>query len=245
MSALGNITAVESKLFLRDPASAIMTFALPIGLLVIFGSIGIGEESSGSDDGVSEAFLPVMALTLSVAMLGFSVLPTVLATYREKGVLRRLSVTPVSPFNVLSAQLLVNLGAAMLAAVLVMILAAGAYDMGTPASVVPFALSFVLMTAAIFTVGLVVAALAPTGKAATSIGMLLFFPSMFFAGVWTPGDLMPEWARPIRDVSPMGAGMEAMQDSWSGGWPGAVNLIAMLVVTVVAGAAAARFFRWE
>ena len=245
MSALTKITTVEAKLFFRDPTAAIMTFALPIGLLVIFGSIGIGESPEGSDDGVSEAFLPVMTLSLAAAMLGFSILPTILASYREKGVLRRLSVTPVNPINVLSAQLLVNLAAAVFAAFVVLVLGAVAYDLGSPGDVLGFAVAFVLMTAAIFAIGLLVAALAPTGKSATSIGMLLFFPSMFFAGVWTPGDLMPEWARPIRDVSPMGAGMEAMQDAWDGAWPAAVNLTALVVVTVVAGLAAARLFRWE
>lgn len=89
------------------------------------------------------------------------------------------------------------------------------------------------------------AALAPTGKAATSLGMLLFFPSMFFAGVWTPGDLMPSWARPVRDVSPLGAGMEAMQKAWDGGWPDTTNLLALVVATLVTGALAAKVFRWE
>lgn len=243
MSTLMKITTVESKLFLRDSTSAIMTFALPIGLLVIFGSIGLGEGSA--DEGISEAFLPVMALALSVAMLGFSVLPTVLATYREKGILRRLSVTPVHPGNVLAAQLLVSLAAAIAATMAVLVLGAVAYDVGFPRNVVGFMLSFVLMATAMFSVGLLVAALAPTGKAATSIGMLLFFPSMFFAGVWTPGDLMPEWARPVRDVSPMGAGMESLQETWTGGWPAPVSLIAMVAVTAVAGGLAARVFRWE
>lgn len=243
MSALTKITTVETKLFFRDPAAALMTFALPVGLLVIFGSIGFGDE--GGDEGVTAAFLPVMVLSLAVAMLGFSILPTILAFYREKGVLRRMSVTPVNPMNVLSAQMLVNLGAAVVAAGLVLILSATVYDLGTPGNFVAFVVAFVLTTAAIFAIGLLISALAPSGKAATSIGMLLFFPSMFFAGVWTPGDLMPEWARPVRDVSPLGAGMEAMQDAWNGAWPGGVNLLALVAVTVLAGGAAAKFFRWE
>ncbi|WP_298324381.1 ABC transporter permease [Haloactinopolyspora sp.] len=245
MSALTKITTVEARLFFREPTAAIMTFALPIGLLVVFGSIGMGEDAESGGNAISDGFLPVMALSLSAAMLGFSVLPTVLAAYREKGVLRRLSVTPVNPVNVLSAQLLINLAAATIAAIVVLVLAASAYDLGTPGQVAGFVLTFVLMTAAIFAIGLLVAALAPTSRSATSIGMLLFFPSMFFAGVWTPGDLMPEWARPIRDVSPMGAGMEAMQDAWDGAWPGTVNLVALVVVAAIAGLASARLFRWE
>lgn len=243
MSALTKITTVESKLFLRDTTSAVMTFALPIGLMVVFGSIGLGENDP--ETGITEAFLPVMALALAAALLALSVLPTVLATYREKGILRRLSTTPVHPGNVLAAQLLVNLAALIAAAVIVVLLGAAAFDLGTPSNVAGFLVAFVLTATALFALGLLIAALAPTGKAATSIGMLVFFPSMFFAGVWTPGDLMPSWARPVRDVSPLGAGMEALQDAWNGAWPGATNLVALVVVTVVAGAIAARVFRWE
>lgn len=243
MSTLTKITTVESKLFLRDSTSAVMTFALPIGILVVFGSIGFTEGDS--ENNVSAGFLPVLSLALAVAMLGLSVLPTVLATYREKGILRRLSTTPVHPGNMLAAQLLVNLVAAVVAALVVLVLGAVAFDVGTPDNPVGFLLGFLLMASSLFGLGLLVAALAPTGKAATSIGMLLFFPSMFFAGVWTPGDLMPEWARPIRDVSPLGAGMEAMQTAWDGGWPSATNIIALIVVTVVAAGVSARVFRWE
>lgn len=244
MSTLTKITNVEYKLFLRDTTSAVMAFALPIGLMVVFGSIGLGQDDAG-DDGVSEGFLPVMALSLSIGLLALSVLPTVLATYREKGILRRLSTTPVHPGNVLAAQLLVNLAAAVVAAALVLVLAAAAFDLGTPGNASGFLVAFVLTSSALFGLGLLVAALAPTGKAATSIGMLLFFPSMFFAGVWTPGDLMPEWARPVRDVSPLGAGMEAMQDAWDGSWPDTTNLLALVVATLLAGGIAARVFRWE
>ncbi|PSL03555.1 ABC-2 type transport system permease protein [Haloactinopolyspora alba] len=243
MSTLTTITGVEAKLFLRDATAAIMTFALPVGLLAIFGSIGMGEGADAQN--VPESFVPVMALSLAVAMLGLSVLPTVLGTYREKGILRRLSVTPVNPVNVLSAQLLVNLGAAVVSSAVVLVLAATAFGLGSPQNIPAFVVGFALTAAALFSIGLLVSALAPSGKSATSIGMLLFFPSMFFAGVWTPGELMPDWAEPVREVSPLGAGMEAMQDAWDGGWGGAANLVALVVAVLVAGSLGARFFRWE
>jgi ABC-2 type transport system permease protein len=75
--------------------------------------------------------------------------------------------------------------------------------------------------------------------------LILGAGSLFFAGVWTPGDLMPESIRWLRDVTPMGAGMSSLQDSWSGGWPDGVHVIAMLAVTAVSVGVAARFFRWE
>lgn len=243
---LTKITKVEGKLFLRDTTTSLIALLLPVGLMVVFGAIGLGEPDAEADDaGISEAFVPVMAMSLAIAMLSFSVVPTVLATYREKGILRRLGTTPVHPSRVLTGQLIVNVAAAVGGVIAVVLLGALFFDFGLPDNVLAFIVSVVLFIAAMMSVGMVIAAVAKTAKQGTGIGMLVFFPSMFFAGVWTPGDLMPEWARPIRDWSPMGAGMEALTKSWEGDWPDAKHLFAMALATVVFGAIAARIFRWE
>ncbi len=241
MSALTKITTVEAKLYLRDPTATILVLGLPVGLLVVFGSIGLGE----GDDTVSPGFLPSMSLGLALAMLGLSILPTVLATYREKGVLRRMQATPVHPVKLLLAQLAVNLGAAVVSAALVVVIGALFFDLGWPPAPLAFVAAFLLSAAALMSVGLLIASLARTAKAATSAGLLVFFPSMFFAGVWTPGELMPEWARPARDVSPLGAGMQALEDAWEGVWLDPIHLVALVIVTAAAGGVAARLFRWS
>ena len=143
-------------------------------------------------------------------MLALNALPPVLAGYREKGVLRRLPTTPVGPGRVLAAQLLINLAVAVVvrgrcswrwpgsryqrAAA-----AAGGRVHRSPRCWPPPRCS---------AIGLVIAAVAPTGRAAQAVGALLFFPMMFFAGLWLPHRRMPRccstsatpprWARPCR-----------------------------------------------
>jgi len=117
--------------------------------------------------------------------------------------------------------------------------------MAMPASVGWFALAFALGTAALFAVGLVIAAVAPTARAANAIGMLAFFPSLFLAGAWLPKHQMPAWLSRIGDLTPLGAFREAVQDAWVGATPSVAHLLAMAVVAVVAGVAAAKPFRWE
>jgi ABC-2 type transport system permease protein len=135
----------------------------------------------------------------------------------------------------------------MLVAALVLVLGIGAawLDMAMPASVGWFVVAFTLGAAALFAVGLVIAAVAPTARAANAIGMLVFFPSLFLAGAWLPKYEMPAWLSRVGDLSPLGAFREAVQDAWVGTTPDPVHLVALAVVAVVAGTAAAKLFRWE
>jgi ABC-2 type transport system permease protein len=114
-----------------------------------------------------------------------------------------------------------------------------------PASVGWFVVAFTLGAAALFAVGLVIAAVAPTARAANAIGMVVFFPSLFLAGAWLPKYEMPAWLSRIGDLSPLGAFRESVQDAWVGTTPDPVHLVALAVVAVVAGTAAAKLFRWE
>ena len=94
-------------------------------------------------------------------------------------------------------------------------------------------------------IGLLVAAVAPTGKAAQAIGMMLFFPSLFLGGVYIPRETMPAVLREIGDYSPLGATLKTMRDAWMGTEPRVAQLAIMAGYAVVAGLAATRLFRWE
>jgi ABC-2 type transport system permease protein len=240
MSQTLTLTRIETRLFVREWSGLFFVFALPLGLLTIFSLLG----NDGSD-GVPVSFLPTMAIGIGVGILGLASLPMVLAGYREKGVLRRMSTTPVRPVKLLVAQLLLHLAAAI--AVIVLILGVGKVVFGAelPGSPLMFTLAALLYCVSQLSIGLLIAGLVNTAKGASVVGNVLFIPSMFFAGVWTPGDLMPESLRWLRDITPMGAGMSSLQDAWSGSWPGTVHLVAMLAVTAACIALAARFFRWE
>jgi ABC-2 type transport system permease protein len=65
------------------------------------------------------------------------------------------------------------------------------FDVPWPGNVVGFVLSFLLATASMAALGLIIAALAPNGRIASGIGTGLFFVAMLFAGVWTRGPRCP------------------------------------------------------
>jgi ABC-2 type transport system permease protein len=188
--------------------------------------------------------VPIL-IAMGVAFFALTTLPQLFGTYREKGVLRRMRTTPIKPRVMLGAQML--MATAMSVAVMLVVLAIArlAFHVDLPGQPVAYLIGYVLMALAMFAIGLLVAALAPSGKGAGAIATLLFFPNMFFAGLWLPRDKMPDVLRRISDFTPLGAGVRTLQDATAGHWPQLLSVAVMLGWTIVAGGLAARYFRWE
>lgn len=245
MSGRTKLIAVESKLFLRDPIAVFFVIALPIMLLSIFHVITTNSDDDAETKTAMAAFVPAMAMSMCLTMLALNVLPTTLATYREKGILRRMAASPVHPANLLGAQLFINLVTAVVSAVLVLVVGAAVFDTDMPGDFPAFLAAFALGTWALFAVGLLVAALAPSSRSATAIGLSLLFPSLFFGGVFLPKEDLPDAVSTIGDYTPLGTALQALRDAWEGDWPSTLHLAVLAVTAVAATAAAARLFRWE
>ncbi|MGC4763630.1 ABC transporter permease [Micromonospora sp. DT46] len=247
MTALAKIVRVEAKLFLRDPVGTFFAIAFPALLILVLGLAMPGTRDPSEELGGRrpvEIYLPI-TMTLAIATVTMVTLVAVVASYRERGVLRRLSTTPVSPMALLVAQVAVNVAALLVACGLAWLVAATVFDVSPPGNVVGFVLAFTLGSSAMCAVALLVAAVTPSARASSGVGQLIYFPMMFFAGVWTPGPLMPDLVRKIADFTPLGAASQAVQDAWAGSWPTLLHLAVMATFTVVLGGFAARYFRWE
>ncbi len=244
--ALRRLTLVELKLSVRERIGPIWGVGFPLLLLVIFGSIPSFKKPNPDFGGLTELdiYLPVL-VAFVLAMLALNALPAVLAGYRETGVLRRLQTTPVGPSRVLVAQLVVNLLTAAVTVALLLGVARLGYGVILPRQLTGFIVATVFAAAALMAIGLFIAALAPTGKAAQAIGTILFFPMMFFAGLWLPIAQMPSVLRHISHGTPLGAGVQALQDAAAGQWPHPLQLGTMAAYAVVFGVAAARLFQWD
>ncbi|GAA2663856.1 ABC transporter permease [Nonomuraea recticatena] len=231
---MSKLTVVELKLLVREPGS-MFTILLPLFILVIFGSsIPPGDT----------VLLP-MTLAIAVGLVGLYLVPTTLATYRERGILRRLSTTPVRPRNLLIVQLLLQLVLAVTACALLIAVAGTVLGAHLPTRVVPVVVAFALGTAAMFAIGLLIAAVAPNGRTANGVGVLLYFPMAFLAGLMQPADKMPVILARIGEYTPLGAFRQTLQDVWAGASPNLLLLGVMAAYAVIISVAAAKFFRWE
>ncbi|MFD7731049.1 ABC transporter permease [Kitasatospora phosalacinea] len=242
---MNRLTVVEFKLFLRDPAAYFWTLLFPVALVVVVGGIPSSREVR-ADLGrrFIDSYTPVMVV-LAFAMTGLFITPTYLVGYREKGILRRLSTTPVGPARVLAAQLVVQMTVSVATTVLVLATARLLWDVKLPAHPPGFVLALLLSATAVVAIGLFIASVLKTAKAATAAGSMLFFPLMFFAGLYVPRDQMPAAVDRISGFTPLGASAQAFGDAAGGHLPGATALSVLVGCTVLFGVAAARLFRWE
>ncbi|MDT0300904.1 ABC transporter permease [Streptomonospora wellingtoniae] len=232
MNTLAKLATVETKLLVREPG-AVFSLLIPLFILVVFG----GAITEG------DTVLLPMAVTMAIGLVGLYLLPTTLATYRERGVLRRLSVTPVRPGSLLAVQLLLQLVLTVLAVSLLLGVGIGVLGARAPGALV-LAAVFLCGTGAMFSVGLLIAALASNGRSANGFGVLLFFPLAYLGGLMQPADRMPDILALVGGYTPMGALRQSLHDVWSG-VPAPLPLVVMAVYAVGLSLVAARFFRWE
>jgi ABC-2 type transport system permease protein len=245
-SAFGNLVQDELRLAWRARTGLVAGLGLPLLLLVVFGSLpgaGQPQESLGGLT-VLDVYLPVI-IAFSISALGLVVMPQALATYREQGILRRLSTTPVPPAWVLGAQLVVNVALVVLALILLEVGGAVGFGVAAPKSPIALLLATFLSIAAIFAIGLVIAALARGATMAGAIGGALFFPLLFFGGLWLPRAAMPVVLRDVSNLTPLGAAADALQSALQTGFPPVLPMLVLGAHAVVFWWLAVRFFRWE
>ncbi|MEG3634189.1 ABC transporter permease [Micromonospora palythoicola] len=244
MHAFGQILKTEAKLHLRDIPTLVLTVALPTLILVVLGLIPtLREPSPDLDDKSFIAYFTPSLLVVTLAMVAVNALPSVLATYRERGILRRLATTPASPLALLAAQLVLALVGILTSAVLLAVVARVAFGIPLPRHPLGFAAALVLGTGALLAVGLLVAAVAPTARSAQALAVPVFMLIMFFGGVYLPRFLLPGFLADVGAYTP--PGVQALLDAWTGTAPHPLHLGIMAVIAVAAGAAAAKLFRWE
>ena len=235
---------VQRRIALREQYSFTGIF-LPLGLLIVFYILGVLNpgEVAGSGLTILELWTPTI-LVISYTAIGMLGLPVTFARDREIGWLRRVSTTPVPPWMLLAAQLVFNLIIAAVATALLIVFAVVIF--GAPLTIgIDFVAVAVLAMAELFSLGLVVAAIAPSQQAANYIAGGMFFPLMFLSGLWIQPVQVGGVLQTIMYYSPTGAAVRALLYSVFNATPPYTALATMAVYTAFFFVVASRYFRWE
>jgi ABC-2 type transport system permease protein len=247
MHTLRKLSWLESKLFLREPLTVIFALAFPVLVVVVLGSVfGNTPEADAPFRGVGamDYYLPGY-VGLVLASLGLIALPVRLASYRERGVLRRFRASGVPTWAVLGSQVVVMLGIAVAGSLLLVVVGFIGFDVRAPDSLGGVLIAFVLSAVSFAAIGFLIGALMPSARAAQGLGLILFFVMMFLAGTDGPRELMGEALRKAGDVLPLTHVVTALQDPWVGFGSNLAELALIAGITVLAALLSLRLFRWE
>ena len=245
-SATTTVLRTEARLAGREVGSLFWICIFPTVLLVILGSIPSFREPSADLGGQRTIDLYAsIAVILAIIMGAIFAMPSVIATYRERGVLRRLRTTPVHPGSILMAQVAVHGAALIVSAVLVLAVGRLAFDVALTESLPWFVVVALLTAAATFAIGAAITAVSPTTRVAQTLSTAIAFPAMFTAGLWFPVQAMSGCLHTIVTATPLGAAAEALNDAHVGQAPALADVAVVLGWTAVLALVAIRFFRWE
>ena len=241
---LWRLTWIEIKVFMREPLGAIGSIVMPVLIFILMGRLGraIGAPSRVAASEFFRVNVPVFVAVL-IAINTVLSLVAIISIYREGGILKRLRATPLRPWTILTAHVLVKL--CLTAITLALLLLAGKryYPIDTDAPMLSFAAAALITTMSILSMGFVIASIVPTARFAQPIGAIVFYPMLAVSGLFIPMQIMPAWLQYL----PLANAVSLLQGIWKGeAWSLHVSeIVALAVLFALCTALSARVFRWE
>lgn len=239
------LTYTELKLFRREPEAVFFSLILPVFFLFLIAEVFIPDYPA---PGIGINYITPALMVLVIANTAIYSVPQTMVNYRKIKFLKRLKGTPVTPVIILGSLGLADFIVAVLGIVLLAVTAMLVYGAGLAGDSLSFLVGFVLVFLSLAAFFLFIPAVARSPRAATAIGAVLFFPMMFFSGVFVPLEMLPAWiVNYISVVLPVTYAVALMQGLWLGTslFDLGREVVVLLGVLCLGLIVAARTFRWE
>jgi ABC-2 type transport system permease protein len=211
----------------------IFVVAFPIISMLIIGGVFGTERGHGFPVNPAHWYI-ASYFTVVIGATGLIMLPVHIATYRERGVLRRFTAAGFPRWSFAIAEQIVGLIAIAIGGIALLIVAAPVY--GVPDVHDPFRVGVAIVAGAVAFVnlGVVLGTLLPTAHAAQAVGLLLFFPSFLLGVGGPPSSVMAEPFRTIADRLPLALANQAIREPWLGLGDATFELLATTAIALVA-----------
>lgn len=240
--AIGAQTRVELRLTLRRGEGLLVSFVIPLGVLVFFSKLDSGLFDAGSGEPIDFLVPGVLALAvMSTAMVSLAIST---GFERRYGVLKRLGSTPLSRRGLLVAKTLNVL--AIEAVQVLLIVGTGVLLGWSPDAGLLGAAPVVLLGSVAFAGLAMLMAGTLRAEATLALANGLFLVLLFLGGMAYPLEKLPGGLEAVAELLPAAALSDCLRGLLEEGGSFPVGSLAVLVVWAVAlPALAARCFSWE
>lgn len=247
MKAFNALFKSELKLSLRDMNIPFFGVIFPVIVAVIVGLVGGNKPAfeGASYSFIAQSFGAFAAI--GICATGLMGMPLLVADYRHKKILKRYMVTPVSPSLLLFVQFLINLIMSVISLVLIYVICSVFWGYQMAGNLGWFLLSYFLVILSIYSIGMMLASVAPDMKTANLLCTLVYFPMLFFSGATIPYEVMPKGAQMVMDVLPLTQGIKLLKGT-SLGLPVdnvMLSIVILGVISLVCIILSIKFFKWE
>ncbi len=239
-TAVGRLVRTELILMKRDPLTLTFVFAFPVLTMLIIGG-SFGTKPDIAFDGANPSHWYVASyLTVVIAAMGLIMLPVHLASYRERGVLRRFALAGFPRWSFALSQLVIGFVAVISASATLLAVAAPVYGLPAPHEWGRLIAAVLLGTLAFTSIGVLLGTVLPSARAAQAVGLLLFFPSFLLGAGGPPPHVMGSALRSIAGYLPLTWLTNAVRGPWLGLGAATGSLMLVAVVAIIGSALALR-----
>lgn len=247
MKSFSRLLKTEIILSIREFSSIFFGVIFPVGIVLLMGIIyGNKPAYEGSPYTMMQLSFGAF-VSISICATGLMGLPLNVSNYREKKVLKRFKVTPVSPIQLLSVQVTVSFLVAIVSGICVYWVSRFVFGYKMEGSFFYFSLAYLLVTIALYSIGMMIASVAPNLKTANFMCTLLYFPMLFLSGATVPYEIMPRGLQLVSNVFPLTQGIKFLQGiSLAMPFNNFTTPILILTFTSLLGITLSlKFFKWE
>ena len=213
MRALLRLATTELKLFVREPMVLTFVFAFPVLTVVILG--GVFDEDDPNFEGALPSDYYIAAyIGVVIAAIGLVMLPVHLASYRERGVLRRFDVSRYPRWALPAAWTIVAMVITVVAVAVLLATGQLVYGLPEPDDLIGVVVGTLLGAIAFISIGIALGMALPSARSAQGLGMLLFFPFFLLGGAGPPPDAMGNPMSSIANAVPLTHVVRSIQEPW-------------------------------
>jgi ABC-2 type transport system permease protein len=239
-AAVSRLVRTELTLMTREPLTVIFVFVFPVVTMLIIGG-SFGTTPTVAFDWVNPSHWYVASyLTVVIAATGLIMVPVHLASYRERGVLRRFAAAGFPRWSFALAQLVTGLVAIAAGSVILLIVAAPVYGLPPMHQMTRVVAAFALGAVAFVGIGVLLGTVLPSARSAQAAGLILFFPSFLLGAGGPPPHVMGSALRGIAGYLPLTRVTDAVRDPWLGTGTATGSLIVVAVLAMAAATLAVR-----
>lgn len=242
MNSVLKMVWMNIKLAWRIKIAFFFAFIFPLGFFFVYGSL----FAHGNPFMVAGMMAPLISLSvISSALFGLGIQ---LVVMRERDVLRRYHLSPISALQMVMARLLGNYALFMPVVALQFVLAVVMYHMPLHASLFGLFLDFTLGYLAVGAMGMVIAGAFNTVQEAQVVTQIIFFALLFLSGTTVPLAFLPKFIQHVAPFLPptlmivAGQGLMLTNDSLFIHWP---EMVCLLMTFAASLWLAVALFRWE